>query len=120
MRAVFLWLSLLLATAARAEPANTIQQLGHKLGACLARLQLHPGSEATVRLMLKRDGSIQGTPRITYWKLSADPAARQSDAKELADALHRCLPVEITDGLGGAIAGRLLTFSFGLPRGQDL
>ena len=121
MRVLFVLLLLPLATGAvRAEPANTIKQLGEKLGACFASIQLSSGSEATVRLMLKRDGSIIGAPRITYAKLPEDQKAREADAKELADGLHRCLPVEITDGLGGAIAGRLLTFSFGLHKQQDM
>ena len=108
------------AATAYAEPANTLKEMFQKLRACLGSVQLNSGSEATVRFMLKRDGSIIGTPRITYAKSDGDQATREADAKELADGMHRCTPVEITNGLGGAIAGRMIVFSFGVRRAQEL
>ena len=105
---------------ADAEPANTLQAMFQNLRACLGSVQLNAGSEATVRFMLKRDGSILGTPRITYAKSTGDQAAREADARELADGLRRCTPAEITEALGGAIAGRMIVFSFGVRRGQEL
>jgi len=108
------------AANASAEPANTIKAMFQKLRTCLTSVQLNSGSEATVRFMLRRDGSIIGTPRITYAKSTGDPSTREADAQELADGLRRCTPVEITEGLGGAIAGRMIVFSFGVRRAQEL
>ncbi len=107
------------ADAASAEPANTLKSMFANLRACLSSVQLNAGSEATVRFMLRRDGAIIGTPRVTYAKTADnDQAAREADAKALADGLRRCSPVEITDGLGGAIAGRMIVFSWGVHRPQ--
>ena len=117
--AVILWLWCCSA-AASAQPADTLQAMFQKLRVCLSKVQLNSGSEATVRFMLKRDGSILGTPRVTYDKSLGDEASRAGDAKELADGLRRCTPVEITDGLGGAVAGRMLTFSFGVHGPREL
>ena len=106
--------------AASAEPANNLAALFEKLRSCLGNIQLNSGSEATVRFMLKRDCSILGTPRVTYAKSTGDQAAREADARELAEGMRRCTPAEITDGLGGAIAGRMIQFSFGVHKPQAL
>jgi hypothetical protein len=119
LRALFL-IVVLAAAPACAEPANTLQELWKKFGACFAGVQLSTDSEVTVVFSLKRNGSLNGKPRISYANLVADETQRASDAQAIAHALDACLPVEITDGLGGAIAGRPFALRIAGKRQTDL
>ena len=92
------------------------------LNQCL--LQAPPGvagSEITIVFSLKRDGSLLGRPRISHAKLLGDPDAQRSfSAGDLA-AFGKCLPLGVTDGLGGAIAGRPLSAGIvSRPRETDI
>jgi len=95
----------------RAEPANTLSEPWRALGAC-ARITGAPaaaaGSEVTVLFSLKRDGSLQGQPRITHSHLVGDAVTQRAFIAGALTAVARCLPVTMTDGPGGAIAGRPL------------
>ena len=102
--------ALLIATPACADPANDLKGLGAKLHACFAGVRLSSQAEATVQFSLKRDGSLNGKPRLAYARFPKDERERADDAAALARALNACLPIAITDALGGAIAGRPLTF----------
>jgi hypothetical protein len=108
------------ADALLAQPANTLRQLGEKLGSCFADAPLSPGSEVTIMFSLKRDGSLNGKPRITYAKLPPDESHRNGDAAVIAHALGGCMPISITADLGGAIAGRVFTLHIGGKRPTDL
>lgn len=90
---------------AEARPANTMRELGQELRACFASVRLG-GSTVTIVFSLKRDGSLLGKPRISYSKPPDDPEVQRRDFAEIAQALDACLPLSITDALGGAIAGR--------------
>jgi hypothetical protein len=108
------------ADALLAQPANTLRQLWEKIGACFADTNLSSGSEVTVVFSLKRNGSLNGKPRISYTKLPADEALRNGDTAAIARALDACLPIPITDGLGGAIAGRPIALRIGGKRPTEL
>jgi hypothetical protein len=112
MRPVIFALPLLLAaTGVRAEPTSTLNGMWQLLGAC-ARSVGGPaesvGSEVTVLFSIKRDGSLQGQPRITHSKLVGDEAAQKEFLSGVLGSVARCFPLAITDGLGGAVAGRPL------------
>src|ERR1039458_3163637 len=64
----------------------------------------------TIVFSLKRDGSLLGTPRISHAKLLGDEQAQRDFAKSILAAFGKCLPISITDGLGGALAGRPMSF----------
>ena len=91
-------------------PANTLHDLGERLGACLhashGRDNLANGSEVTVLFALKRDGSLLGRPRITHSNLIGDLNDQKLFVAAVISAIDGCLPLDITPGLGGAIAGR--------------
>lgn len=100
------------------RPADTLAELYPALAACwqapggLARPGDGAGDiEITVRLALRRDGSLIGPPRVTY---AAGAAGDQRTAlvRGTLDALARCTPVHITAGLGRAIAGRPVALRF--------
>jgi hypothetical protein len=94
-------------------PANTLTELWRELGSCIQLPSEGAGSELTIVFALKRDGSLLGLPRITHSHLLGDAAAQKAFAAAAIGSLARCLPIEITDSLGGAIAGRPLSIRIG-------
>jgi hypothetical protein len=108
------------ALAEDAAPANTLVELQHQFGACMAGKSLGPaGSRLTIMLMMKRDGSIFGKPRITFSHLEGDKDSRQQFVDETERAVETCLPFRITPSLGGAIAGRPFFISLGRPKAEQ-
>lgn len=105
--------SLLLgAGAAWAEPpADTLRELYAVLRKCVHVSIESSGSEISVAFRLKRDGSIIGSPWVTYLNATGDEAARKLFVDSVMTTLRECGPVPITDGLGGAIAGRAMVIS---------
>ncbi len=106
-------------------PVDTLKDLFPALAACweapegLAKFER---TEITARLALRRDGSVIGTPRITFSQIPGDTRARDILVRATLDAIARCTPVRLTPSLGGAIAGRplALRFIYDGPRGQGI
>ncbi len=94
------------------------------MNACLIReAEAHPavaeplaGTRISIRFAMTRRGDLQGEPRFTFMSAKTGPA-RERYQLALAAALSRCLPARVTDALGGAIAGRPLTYTFIERRG---
>jgi hypothetical protein len=111
--------AMIAAFAARAQaaerPANTLRELSAALHRCLVLPPGPPGSQLTIRFSLRRDGAVLGKPQITFAKLNGDTAQQRSFADAVAAAFDRCVPVAITDALGGALAGRPLLVRFVIP-----
>lgn len=114
MRALALAAILALGAAgpAAADPANSIRDLWPALTRCWRAPPGTVGSEITVALSLKRNGELLGRPQITYSRLTGDAAAQRAFVASVLAGLAQCTPVAITDGLGGAIAGRRLSVRF--------
>jgi hypothetical protein len=108
------------AVAQDATPANTLADLQHQFGACMkGKSAGPPGSRLTIMLMMKRDGSIFGKPRITFSHLEGDKEARQAFVDDVERAVEACLPFRITPSLGGAIAGRPFVITLGRPKAEQ-
>jgi hypothetical protein len=108
------------ALAQDAAPANTLVDLQRQLGACMAGKARGPaGSRLTIMLMMKRDGSIFGKPRITFSHLEGDKESRQAFVDDAERAVEACLPFRITPSLGGAIAGRPFVITVGRPKAEQ-
>ena len=124
-RAMVVWVAgsacaLSAALADEAAPANTLIELQRQFGACMAGKALGPaGSRLTIMLMMKRDGSIFGKPRITFSHLEGDADARQRFVDDAERAIEACLPFRITPSLGGAIAGRPFVITLGRPKPEQ-
>jgi hypothetical protein len=102
---------------ARSAPANTLPDLWRELSACVKSPGDSAGSELTIIFALKRDGSLLGKPRITHSHLLGDAGTQSAFVAGAIGALAKCLPISITDDLGGAIAGRPLSIRIGrLPK----
>ena len=124
-RAMIVWVgasacALCAALADEAAPANTLIELQRQFGACMAGRALGPaGSRLTIMLMMKRDGSIFGRPRITFSHLEGDADARQRFVDDAERAIEGCLPFRITPSLGAAIAGRPFVITLGRPKPEQ-
>jgi hypothetical protein len=92
--------------------ANTLRELFPMLTRCWRAPPRVDGSTLTVGITLKRDGTMFGQPTITFSKLTGDPDAQKLFVASALAALAACTPVAITDGLGGAIAGRRIFIRF--------
>ena len=92
-----------------AAPANTINEMYMELNRCGARIIVAAGTDVTLQFMVNRKGGVIGKPRVTHavWPPNADP---RETAAAIAAGFDRCLPIAITDALGAAIAGRLITY----------
>ena len=98
---------------ALSEPADTLSGLWRSLSTCIRAPNEGVGSELTIVFALKRDGSLLGQPRITHSHLLGDADAQKAFVVDAVRALAKCLPVSITDGLGGAVAGRPMSIRIG-------
>jgi hypothetical protein len=94
----------------QAAPANNLNEMFAALNHCLSGVRLAKGTEVTIQFMLNRRGGLIGRPRITYGRWTGDEADRRASAASIAQGFDHCLPVSITDALGGAIAGRLMAY----------
>jgi hypothetical protein len=96
-------------------PLNSIAEVFAALEACWippALDQSRVGMQITVMLSFKRNGELLGKPRITYETPNASENERMSYRVAMAQALTRCTPLQFTDGLGNALAGRPITIRF--------
>jgi hypothetical protein len=117
LRTAALALLLAISSEAKSAPANSLRELYAALGECVKAPVGVPGSEITVVFSLKRNGSLLGKPRISHAKLLGDANAQRDFVASVLAGFNRCLPISITDGLGGAVAGRPMRFRvIGRPR----
>jgi hypothetical protein len=108
------------ALAQGAAPANTLVDLQRQFGACMAgKAPGAAGSRLTIMLVMKRDGTIFGKPRITFSHLEGDKESRRAFVDDAQRAVEACLPFRITRSLGGEIAGRPFVISLGRPKAEQ-
>ena len=94
--------------------------LQRQFSACMSGKSVGPaGSRLTIMLMMKRDGSIFGKPRVTFSHLEGDKEARQAFVDDVERAVEACLPFRITPSLGGAIAGRPFVITLGSAKPEQ-
>lgn len=94
-------------------PADTLAALYPRLAACWRAPADLGAATITARFALRRDGSLQGNPRITFSRVS--PQWRDALVAETLASLARCTPARLTAGLGGAVAGRPIALRFVYP-----
>ena len=94
---------------------NTIRDVFSALRACwippgkdLAR----SGTQITLRLSFNSHGGMISEPRTTYVSPDIPPDMRQVYLDAATSALKRCTPLQFTEGLGGALAGRPFAIRF--------
>lgn len=71
-----------------------------------ARDVARAGMQMSVMFSFNRAGTPIAPPRVTFASDDAPKEARDTYLKAINDSLDGCLPLKLTKGLGGAIAGR--------------
>jgi hypothetical protein len=70
------------------------------------------GMQMSVRFSFKRTGEIIGAPRVTYATAGVPADTRTNYLKAIHASLEACVPLKLTDGLGGALAGRPIAIRY--------
>lgn len=70
------------------------------------------GQEVTLRFSLKRTGEVIGRPTITYSRRTGDPITRQAFVAAALGAITQCTPLNLVEGLGDAVASRIISVRF--------
>jgi hypothetical protein len=70
------------------------------------------GMQMTVRFSFKRDGEIIAAPRLTFATVGASADTRATYLKAINASLDACVPLKLTDSLGGALAGRPIAIRY--------
>src|SRR5262245_4885081 len=94
---------------------NTIRDLFAALRACWVPPEkevARRGTQITLRLSFNSHGGIISEPMTTYVTTETPPDVRQIYWNAATAALKRCTPLQFTDGLGGALAGRPFAIRF--------
>ncbi len=104
--------------SASAQPRDTLNryvEVGAALGRCWSGL-LEPADahwqDLTLRVSFKRDGTVNGIPRIVHVSDPADPQADARGRASLLSALGHCTPLPLSPSLGRAIAGQIFAIRF--------
>jgi hypothetical protein len=70
------------------------------------------GMQMSVRFSFKRSGEMIGPPRMTYATEGVSTDTRDTYLKAINASLDACLPLKLSGGLGGAIAGRPIAIRY--------
>ena len=101
---------------------NTLREMFNALRACWIpppEDKARPNMQMSVRFSFKSTGEIMGTPRVTYRSPQASPETTGIYYDAITAALNRCVPLHLTSGLSGAIAGRPIAIRYVDNRKQD-
>ncbi len=74
------------------------------------------GQEATLRLAFRRDGTVLGEPRVTFYRPGAGSDGRGDFIRSIRAALAQCSPLPFSAAFGSANAGRPFNLRFIDPR----
>jgi hypothetical protein len=94
---------------------NTIRDVFSALRTCWLPPEkdvARSGTQITLRLSFNSHGGMISEPRTTYVTPDTPPDVRQVYWDAATAALKRCAPLQFTDGLGGALAGRPFAIRF--------
>ena len=90
---------------------NRFVEVGQALGRCFALPADVTWGSITLRVALKRDGSIFGLPRVPYSD-AATPDQKTALARSLLAGLKSCTPLPLSPSLGAAVAGEIFAIRF--------
>jgi hypothetical protein len=112
--AALLLLSWIGSAQAEQDKLDTLKDVFARLHSCW---KPPPASRAnpidiTVVVSFNREGAILGHPKITYESEQATDNDRLLYRIAVMETLQRCTPLPFSEGLGGAVAGRLFAVPF--------
>jgi len=70
------------------------------------------GMQMSVRFSFKRSGEMIAAPRVTFATAGASADTRAIYLKAINASLDACLPLNLSAGLGGALAGRPIAIRY--------
>jgi len=70
------------------------------------------GMQMTVRFSFKRTGEMVAPPRLTFATSGVSADTRATYLKAINASLDGCLPLKLTPGLAGALAGRPIAIRY--------
>jgi hypothetical protein len=94
---------------------NTIRGVFSALRACWIPPEkdaARTGTQITLRFSFNSHGGIISEPKTTYVTADTPLDVRTTYWNAATAALKRCTPLQFTDGLGGALAGRPFAIRF--------
>jgi hypothetical protein len=97
------------------HPLDSIRELFAAFRACWTpppKDEARHGMEYTIRFALKRDGSMIAVPRMTYSTHGVPSATREVYRDAIDAAMKRCIPLHLSKGMAGAVAGRPIAIRF--------
>jgi hypothetical protein len=97
------------------RPLDSISELYSALLACWVpppKDAARHGMEYTIRFAFKRDGDIVAPPFVTYTSHDAPAQVRDVYRDAVNAALSRCTPLDFSDGMAEAVAGRPIAIRF--------
>jgi hypothetical protein len=68
--------------------------------------------QMSVRFSFKRSGEIIAVPRLTFATAGVSADVRDIYLKAIKASLDACMPLKLTNGLGGALAGRPIAIRY--------
>jgi hypothetical protein len=70
------------------------------------------GMQVSVRFSFKRSGEMIGPPRLTFATQGVPADIRNTYLKAINASLDACVPLKLSKGLGGALAGRPIAIRY--------
>ena len=101
-------------------PVNTIAEVFAAFRTCWRgppEEMSRPGTEITIRFSFRRDGTMIGSPHLTF-QTELTSEQRRAYFTAVSEALDRCLPLPLTPSFSEAIAGHPFVFRFVDDRNQ--
>jgi hypothetical protein len=95
---------------------DTLSEMWAALYACWQPPAGSEGLEITLRFSLRRNGTMIGQPRVSWSKLGGDQTLQRAFVASILEALDKALPLPLSNGMGGAIAGRPMALRFSAVR----
>ncbi|MEY9109455.1 hypothetical protein ABH999_005651 [Bradyrhizobium yuanmingense] len=93
---------------------DTIGDLFAALRSCWSPPSDHAraGMQMSVRFSFNKTGGLIGPPRLTYATAGVPADTRTTYLNAINASLKACLPLKLTSGLGGALAGRPIAIRY--------
>jgi hypothetical protein len=102
------------------QTVDTLDEMWTALYACWQPPADSDGLEITLTFSLRRNGTMISQPRVSWSKLAGDSERQRAFVASVLNALEKSLPLPLSDGMGGAIAGRPLALRFRTARQKSL
>ena len=102
------------APAASAAPLENVSEIGPSLIQCWHPPAAPDGSAVTLRFGFRRDGSLMGTPRVTYISVEGGAMLQRAFADSAVRAIEQCSPLKLPPRFAATIGGKVYVMQFAI------